>query len=145
LTHTSSPKKTANTKTKPPTPQLKKQLKRMEIASRLRAAGVPAEFGFKANPKMGDQLGAALEGGIPLMVLFGEDELASGVVKVKDMAAKTEDVVSLDALVDDIVKRVAALPRGVALRGGGKEGDGGAAAAAAPPAEASASNEAAAQ
>ena len=31
----------------------------MEIASRLRAAGVPAEFGFKANPKMGDQLGAA--------------------------------------------------------------------------------------
>lgn len=38
--------------------------------------------GFKPNPKMGDQLGYALEQGIPFMVLFGDDELKQGVVKV---------------------------------------------------------------
>lgn len=38
---------------------------------------------------MGDQLGYALESGIPLMVLFGDEELTSGMVKVKDMAAKS--------------------------------------------------------
>lgn len=55
----------------------------MEIASRLWAAGIKAEFGFKPNPKMGDQLNHAFESGIPFIVLFGGDELANGVVKVK--------------------------------------------------------------
>lgn len=41
-----------------------------------------AEFGYKPNPKMGDQLGHALKTGIPLMLLFGEDELARGEIKV---------------------------------------------------------------
>jgi histidyl-tRNA synthetase len=44
------------------------QAKRMALASQLWAAGIKAEFGFKPNPKMGDQLGAALEQGIPFMV-----------------------------------------------------------------------------
>lgn len=71
----------------------------MQVASRLWQAGIKAEFGFKPNPKMGDQLGYALEQGIPFMVLFGEDELAGGTVKVKDMAAKAEEAVPLDGLV----------------------------------------------
>jgi hypothetical protein len=33
----------------------------MQIASSLWAAGIKAEFGYKANPKMGDQLNYALE------------------------------------------------------------------------------------
>lgn len=37
------------------------QVKRMEVAARLWAAGIKAEFGYKANPKMGDQLNYALE------------------------------------------------------------------------------------
>jgi hypothetical protein len=49
---------------------------RMELASRLWAAGIKAEFGFKPNPKMADQLGYALKAGIPFLVLFGEDEVA---------------------------------------------------------------------
>lgn len=44
------------------------QGRRMGLASQLWAAGIKAEFGYKANPKMGDQLGAALEQGIPFMV-----------------------------------------------------------------------------
>ena len=98
------------------------QPRRMELASRLWSGGIKAEFGFKANPKMGDQLGYALEQGVPLMVLFGEDELARGVVKVKDMAAKSEDTVALDSLVDDLRARIAALPRGLATNGGGAAG-----------------------
>ena len=47
--------------------------------------------------------------GIPFMVLFGEDELAQGVVKVKDMSAKSEDVVPLDGLADELRRRIAAL------------------------------------
>lgn len=50
----------------------------MELCNKLWAAGIKAEFGFKPNPKMGDQLGYALEQGIPYMVLFGDDELKSG-------------------------------------------------------------------
>jgi hypothetical protein len=37
------------------------QARRMAVASSLWAAGLKAEFGFKPNPKMGDQLGYALE------------------------------------------------------------------------------------
>lgn len=59
------------------------QAQRMRVCSQLWAAGVKAEFGYKANPKMGDQLGHALKGGIPLMVLFGQDEVDSGALKVR--------------------------------------------------------------
>lgn len=58
---------------------------------------------------MGDQLGYALKAGIPFMVLFGDDELARGVVKVKDMDAETEDFVEDAQLVDDLKRRVAAI------------------------------------
>lgn len=34
-----------------------------------------AEFGFKPNPKMADQLGYALKAGIPFMLLFGDSEI----------------------------------------------------------------------
>eukprot|EP00775_Hariotina_reticulata_P012337 gene12337-12470_t len=83
------------------------QVKRMELCNKLWAAGINAEFGFKPNPKMGDQLGYALEQGIPFMVLFGDDELKSGVVKVKDMAAKTEDAVAVDDLAGHLQRLVA--------------------------------------
>jgi histidyl-tRNA synthetase len=129
------------------------QAKRMALASQLWAAGIKAEFGFKPNPKMGDQLGAALEQGIPFMVsggrragrgrrraqrraqgwarhapqrlaalpgphtrcaaavlpqvLFGEDELAQGVVKVKDMEAKEEAAVSTAELVAVLQAKIA--------------------------------------
>eukprot|EP00878_Enallax_costatus_P014599 GHUV01015273.1.p1 GENE.GHUV01015273.1~~GHUV01015273.1.p1 ORF type:complete len:810 (+),score=288.70 GHUV01015273.1:998-3427(+) len=84
------------------------QIKRMELCSKLWSAGIKAEFGFKPNPKMGDQLGYALEQGIPYMVLFGDDELQNGVVKVKDMAAKTEETVAVDQLVDQLQQLLAA-------------------------------------
>lgn len=84
------------------------QVQRVEVCNRLWSAGINAEFGFKPNPKMGDQLGYALEAGIPFMVLFGDSEVEAGVVKIKDMDAKTEDTVELGALVADLKARLAA-------------------------------------
>lgn len=42
------------------------------------------------------------------MVLFGEDELRQGVVKVKDMAAKAEEVVPVAQLVLNLRRRLEA-------------------------------------
>ena len=67
----------------------------MKLCSELWAAGVRAEFGYKANPNFKqDIIGEAQKQGIPVVVLFGEDELANGSVKVKDMAAETEQAVA---------------------------------------------------
>lgn len=66
------------------------QIKRMQLANKLWCAGIKAEFGFKPNPKMGDQLGYALEQGIPFMILFGDDELQEGVVKVRVVQQSTD-------------------------------------------------------
>ncbi len=41
------------------------------------------------------------------MVLFGEDELKAGTVKVKDMAVKQEDVVQVAELVPELHRRLA--------------------------------------
>ena len=84
------------------------QTKRMQIASLLWGAGIKAEFGFKPNPKMGDQLNHAFDASIPYIVLLGEDEISKGVVKIKNMQAKTEDVVPYGDLVQELLKRLAA-------------------------------------
>lgn len=66
----------------------------MKIASELWAQGLRAEFGYKPNPNFKqDIVGFAQDQGIPVVVLFGEDELAQGTVNVKDMAAETQETV----------------------------------------------------
>lgn len=42
------------------------------------------------------------------MVLFGDEELNAGTVKIKDMAAKTESVVPVDTLEQELKTRIAA-------------------------------------
>jgi histidyl-tRNA synthetase len=81
-------------------PNLVKQ--RMALAAQLWAAGVKAEYMFVATPNMQKQLTHALETGIPLMVIFGEDELTAGVLKVKRLADHEEVTVQRDALVDKL-------------------------------------------
>ncbi|KAH7618937.1 putative Histidine--tRNA ligase, cytoplasmic [Nannochloris sp. 'desiccata'] len=103
------------------------QKKRMQLASKLWAAGVKAEFGFKPNPKMADQLGYALKAGIPYMVLFGEDEISKGVVKLKDLDAGTEEVVAESELAVVALARVATKGERRVVFATAKEGeDGGA-------------------
>jgi histidyl-tRNA synthetase len=78
-------------------PNLSKQ--RMAVAAQLWAAGLKAEYLFAAAPNMQKQLTHALETGIPLMVIFGEDELSAGVLKLKRLADHVEVSVPRDELV----------------------------------------------
>ena len=67
---------------------------RLALCAELWEAGFSAETLYAANPNMRAQLNnKALPEGIPFMVTVGEDELASGTVKVKDLASEVEEVV----------------------------------------------------
>ena len=56
--------------------------KRMQVCAQLWRLGVAAEFGYKEAPKFPQQLREANDHAIPLMVLFGKDELQRGMAKV---------------------------------------------------------------
>ena len=85
------------------------QAQRMGIAADLWRADIKCEFGFKPNPKMADQLGYALKSGIPLMVIFGEDEIIAGKLKLKDLDAETEIDLDKSDLVAAIKEKLAVM------------------------------------
>lgn len=58
---------------------------RMEVARTLWEAGIKAEFSYKVKPKLPAQFKAAETGGVPFAVILGDDELAEGKVKIKEM------------------------------------------------------------
>ncbi len=75
--------------------------KAFELTSKLRAMGIPADFdhmgrGIKAQFKYADKIGAEYVG------VIGSNELASGVVKIKDMAGGTETAVEFDKIIEFI-------------------------------------------
>lgn len=75
---------------------------RMELAAYLWRAEIATEFCYNENWNMGKQITAALQGSIPLVAVLGEDEVAQGVVKIKNLALKQERVVSRSDLVQEI-------------------------------------------
>lgn len=72
---------------------------RMHVARLLWKANISAEYSHQLNPKLKKQLDEALSRGIPIMVVFGEDEMKNGTVKVKDIREHTEVDVPLNDLV----------------------------------------------
>ncbi|EEH36610.2 histidyl-tRNA synthetase [Paracoccidioides lutzii Pb01] len=58
---------------------------RMDVARRLWDAGIKAEFSYKRKPKPQQQFEAAEANAVPFAVIVGEDELANGQVRVKEM------------------------------------------------------------
>jgi len=54
----------------------------MQVAQELWAAGLKAEFSYKAKPKLPQQFKQAESAGVPLAVILGEDELKNGKVKI---------------------------------------------------------------
>ncbi|ODH22294.1 hypothetical protein ACO22_05535 [Paracoccidioides brasiliensis] len=58
---------------------------RMDVARRLWDAGIKAEFSYKRKPKPQQQFEAAEANAVPFAVIIGEDELANGQVRVKEM------------------------------------------------------------
>jgi histidyl-tRNA synthetase len=79
---------------------------RMEICRRLWAGGVAAEYLYSENPNMKKQIECVTDSRIPFMAIVGEDELARGVVKVKDVESKEQIEVALDDLVDLIKSKL---------------------------------------
>ncbi|KAL4157700.1 hypothetical protein PRNP1_006717 [Phytophthora ramorum] len=78
---------------------------RLELCKQLWLANISAEVMQTENPKFIKQLHYALERGTPYMVVIGEDELAKGVVKVKEMASKDEVTVPRSELVAELLRR----------------------------------------
>ena len=68
-------------------------------------ANISAEYPHQDNPKFKKQLDEALERGIPFMAVFGSEELARGIVKVKDMRNHTEVEVPRDQLVTVLLQQ----------------------------------------
>ncbi|EFQ98628.1 histidyl-tRNA synthetase [Nannizzia gypsea CBS 118893] len=58
---------------------------RMQICKSLWEAGIKAEFLYKVKPKLPAQFKAAEANLVPFAVILGEDELAAGKVRVKEM------------------------------------------------------------
>ncbi|RYO83010.1 hypothetical protein DL762_006345 [Monosporascus cannonballus] len=58
---------------------------RMSVCTMLWEAGVKAEFLYKVKPKLPNQFKAAEVNGVPFGIILGEDELAQGKVKIKEM------------------------------------------------------------
>ena len=58
---------------------------RMEVAKRLWDSGIKAEFSWKVKPKLPQQFKAAEVNGVPFAIILGDDELAAGKCKIKEM------------------------------------------------------------
>ena len=84
------------------------QKERMKLCSELWAAGIRAEFGYKANPNFKtDIIGVAQDQGIPVVLLFGDAELEAGTVNVKDIASERQETVSRAAVPAAVQKLLA--------------------------------------
>lgn len=72
-----------------------------------------AEFSYKIKPKLPQQFKAAEQGGVPFAVILGEDELAAGKVRIKEMGLeeghpeKEGVLVDFTALTDEVKARLA--------------------------------------
>ncbi|KAJ5109141.1 histidyl-tRNA synthetase [Penicillium angulare] len=58
---------------------------RMEVCQKLWNADIKAEFSYKLKPKLPQQFKAAEQAAIPFAVILGEEELAAGKVRIKEM------------------------------------------------------------
>jgi histidyl-tRNA synthetase len=66
----------------------------MHLATELRAAGINTEAYLDERKSLGKQFGYAEGKGIPLAVILGTEEIAQGVVKIKQLAARQESTVA---------------------------------------------------
>eukprot|EP00735_Rhodelphis_limneticus_P006330 TRINITY_DN18720_c0_g1::TRINITY_DN18720_c0_g1_i1::g.20391::m.20391 TRINITY_DN18720_c0_g1::TRINITY_DN18720_c0_g1_i1::g.20391 ORF type:complete len:481 (+),score=192.98,sp/Q2KI84/SYHC_BOVIN/55.23/6e-178,tRNA-synt_His/PF13393.1/2.3e-45,HGTP_anticodon/PF03129.15/6.3e-14,tRNA-synt_2b/PF00587.20/1.2e-13,tRNA-synt_2/PF00152.15/3.7e-05,tRNA-synt_2/PF00152.15/27,HGTP_anticodon2/PF12745.2/0.025,tRNA-synt_2d/PF01409.15/0.052,tRNA-synt_2d/PF01409.15/2.6e+03 TRINITY_DN18720_c0_g1_i1:39-1445(+) len=82
-------------------------LERMKLAAELWAGDVKAEILNVSKPKMDKQLKYALDQGIPYMLIVGGDEVAQGVVKLKTLAEKKEEVIPRGEIVVELKNRLA--------------------------------------
>eukprot|EP00595_Chromulina_sp_UTEXLB2642_P002606 CAMPEP_0196768372 /NCGR_PEP_ID=MMETSP1095-20130614/42668_1 /TAXON_ID=96789 ORGANISM="Chromulina nebulosa, Strain UTEXLB2642" /NCGR_SAMPLE_ID=MMETSP1095 /ASSEMBLY_ACC=CAM_ASM_000446 /LENGTH=477 /DNA_ID=CAMNT_0042137855 /DNA_START=1095 /DNA_END=2524 /DNA_ORIENTATION=- len=77
---------------------------RMRLANLLWKSNISTEYSHLENPKLVKQLDEVLERKIPFMIVFGEDELQQGVVKLKIMSKHEEITISIDKLVEGLLE-----------------------------------------
>lgn len=94
---------------------------RMKLAHLLWAANIPCEYSTHENPQFKRQLESTLDRGIPFMLIIGDDELARGVIKVKEPSAQNEDRQQYEVSREDVVK--ALLEKGCKTVAGGVDTD----------------------
>ncbi|XP_058704316.1 histidine--tRNA ligase, cytoplasmic-like isoform X3 [Poecile atricapillus] len=88
------------------TPQKHLLAARLKLISELWDAGIKAEMLYKKDPKLLKQLHYCEDTGIPLAAIVGEQELADGVVKLRDVATREEVDIPREKLVDEIRRRL---------------------------------------
>ncbi|NXP29445.1 SYHC protein, partial [Scytalopus superciliaris] len=72
------------------TPQKHLLAARLKLISELWDAGIKAEMLYRKDPKLLKQLQYCEDTGIPLAAIVGEQELADGVVKLRDVSTREE-------------------------------------------------------
>jgi len=82
---------------------------RIRLVSQLRAGGIPAEFLPKKNPKIDLQLRYASERYVPFAIIFGGSEFENKTVKVKNLYARTEEVIPVSNVVEYIKDKLSTL------------------------------------
>jgi histidyl-tRNA synthetase len=85
---------------------------RMQVAKRLWDVGIKAEFSWKVKPKLPQQFKAAEVNGVPFAIILGDDELAAGKCKIKEMglpeghSEKDGVLIEMAKLEDEVRERV---------------------------------------
>ncbi|TQS38631.1 hypothetical protein Golomagni_00862 [Golovinomyces magnicellulatus] len=81
---------------------------RMSICATLWEAGIKAEFLYKIKPKLSNQFKAAETNSVPFCIVVGDDELAKGQVRIKEMGLRDGHPQKEGVLVDlsDIVSQI---------------------------------------
>jgi len=77
---------------------------RLQILNELWNEGVAAEVVQKKNPKLLNQFQYCEENGIPFCAVFGDDEIAKGVVKLRNMTTREEVEVKREELANEVKK-----------------------------------------
>ncbi|XP_017594157.1 PREDICTED: histidine--tRNA ligase, cytoplasmic [Corvus brachyrhynchos] len=88
------------------TPQKHLLPARLKLISELWDAGIKAEMLYKKDPKLLKQLQYCEDTGIPLAAIVGEQELADGVVKLRDVATREQVDIPREKLIDEIRRRL---------------------------------------
>jgi len=84
---------------------------RMKVVQELWSGDVKTEHSYKKNPKMLNQLQYCEDNGIPLAVVLGESEIAGGVVKLRDIASRSEVEVKREEMITAIKSRLSINPQ----------------------------------
>ncbi|KAK0780440.1 Cytoplasmic and mitochondrial histidine tRNA synthetase, partial [Friedmanniomyces endolithicus] len=85
---------------------------RMQVAKRLWDAGIKAEFSWKVKPKLPQQFKAAEVNGVPFAIILGDEEVAQGKCKIKEMglpeghAEKEGVMIEMASLEKEVLERL---------------------------------------